>query len=526
MKRNAVSWAAVILSSAALVSTWGQSRLLPAAPKMTAESQKTARALSDAFNAVAESVRPSVVQITVERKAGAGMLNRGARRMPNLPEGLDENTEEMLRRFFNQGRNPNQPGRPEREQMRRGVEGVGSGFIFDEHGHILTNNHVVENAGKITVTFHDGVEARATVVGTDPQSDVAVIKVENSTYRPLPKAQSARLKVGELVMAVGSPYHLDSSVTTGIVSATERNSLGINEYESFIQTDAAINPGNSGGPLVNMDGEVVGINSAIMTGGRVGGTGGNDGVGFAIPIDMAASLADNLIKNGKVSRARVGIALEPLSPVMAKQLGLDPKVKGVVVGAVLAGSPAEKAGLKPGDVITGFNGAPVASLPNFRLIVAASEVGHEFGLKYWREGKEHDTTIVPAPADKVVFREVESEKPEGSKEEKKAEAPTADIKDFGLEVQPLTPDLAEQFGYAKDRKGLLVSNVKDGSPADAAGIEAGLLITRVIKNKGVQDVGTVKDFEAAAGKADDFGLYVETPKGAGRFVTLSKTKKD
>ena len=524
MKRNTVSWAALILSSAALVSTWGQSRQLPAAPKMTAESQKTARALSDAFNAVAESVRPCVVQISVERKAGGGMdLNRGNRRGPgpNMPEGMDP--EELLRRFFGpQGPNPNRPGRPEKEQFGRGVEGVGSGFVYDEHGHILTNNHVVEHAAKITVKFHDGVEAKATVVGTDPKSDVAVIKVDNSTYRPLPKAQSAKLKVGDLVMAVGSPYHLDSSVTTGIVSATERNSLGINEYESFIQTDAAINPGNSGGPLVNMDGEVVGINSAIMTGGR-----GNDGVGFAIPIDMAAGLAENLIKHGKVTRARVGIALEPLSPVMAKQLGLDPKVNGVIVGAIVPGSPAEKAGLKPGDVITGFNGAPVASLPNFRLIVASSEVGHEFGLKYWREGKEHETRIVPAAAEKVVF-DAEHEQTEGAKEkgEKKAEAPVTDIKDFGLEVQPLTPELAEQFGYLKDRKGLLVSDVKDGSPADTAGIEAGFLITRVIKDKQVRDIGSVKDFQALASNADDLALYVETPKGVGRFVTLSKVHKD
>jgi len=523
MKRNAVSWAALILSSAALVSTWGQSRQLPAAPKMTAESQKTARALSDAFNAVADSARPSVVQITVERRGGGGLMNRNGRRgpMPNLPEGVDP--EDLLRRFFGpQGQGPARPGRPENEQFGRGTEGVGSGFVYDDRGHILTNNHVVAGAGKITVTFHDGVEARAKVVGTDPKSDVAVIKVETTDYRPLPRAQSAKLKVGELVMAVGSPYHLDSSVTTGIVSATERNSLGINEYESFIQTDAAINPGNSGGPLVNMDGEVVGINSAIMTGGR-----GNDGVGFAIPIDMAAGLAENLIKNGKVARSRVGIALEPLSPVMGKQLGLDPKVKGVVVGSVLEDSPADKAGLKPGDVITGFNGTPVASLPNFRLTVASSEPGHKFALKYWRDGKEHETTIVPAPAEKVVF-DVEREKQDDvvAKDDKKVESTATDIKDFGLEVQPLTPDLAEQFGYAKDRKGLLVSDVKEGSPADAAGIEAGLLITRIIKDKHVQDVGSVKDFQAAAGNADDLGVYVEAPKGRGRFVTLSKSKKD
>ncbi len=177
-----------------------------------------------------------------------------------------------------------------------------------------------------------------------------MIKVENTNYRPLPKGVSSKLKVGELVMAIGSPYRLDQSVTTGIVSATDRNDLGINDvdaYESFIQTDAAINPGNSGGPLVNMDGQVIGINSAIVTGGR-----GNDGVGFAIPIDLASTIADNLIKHGKVRRSRVGIALEPLTPAFARELGLDAKIKGVVASQIVPGSPAEKAGLKPGDVMT------------------------------------------------------------------------------------------------------------------------------------------------------------------------------
>jgi len=357
------------------------------------------------------------------------------------------------------------------------------------------------------------------VVGTDPQSDVAVIKVDNTNYRPLPKGQSSKLKVGDLVMAVGSPYHLDQSVTTGIVSATERNSVGINDYESFIQTDAAINPGNSGGPLVNMDGPVIGVNSAIVTGGR-----GNDGVGFAIPIDMASALADNLIKNGKVRRSRVGIALDPLSPVIARQLGLDPKTKGVVVDNVLPGSPAEKAGLKQGDVITEFNGKAVTNLPSFRLVVASSEAGQQFPIKFWREGKEKDATIVPAPSDQVVF-EQEKAKPKVA-EEKEKETPKADIKGFGLEVQPMTAELAKQFGYDKDVKGLLVANVKEGSPAEAAGLEAGLLVTKVVKDRRPQAVGSVKDFEAMASGAEDLAIFVETPKGAGHFVTLSKSAKN
>jgi serine protease Do len=339
----------------------------------------------------------------------------------------------------------------------------------------------------------------------------------------LPKGFSNKLKTGELVMAIGSPFNLDQSVTTGIVSATDRNDLGINDvpnaFESFIQTDAAINPGNSGGPLVNMDGQVIGVNSSIMTGGR-----GNDGVGFAIPIDLASTVADNLIKHGKVRRSRVGIVLDPLTPAMAKQFGLDPKVKGVVVGQIAPGSPADKAGLKPGDVITGFNGSPVLSLPTFRLTVASSESGREFSLTYWREGKEQTTKIVPAPADQVVFeQERVHEKPAAEPEKPKVEK--VEIDDFGLDVQPITPELAAQFGHPQDAKGLLISDVKEGSPAEAQGLEPGMLISRVVKNQRVSALTSVKDFQELASKADEIALYVEVPKGAGHFVTLSKAKK-
>jgi serine protease Do len=313
---------------------------------------------------------------------------------------------------------------------------------------------------------------------------------------------------------------LSQSVTSGIISATDRNDVHINDFESFLQTDAAINPGNSGGPLVNMLGQVIGINSAIVTGGR-----GNDGVGFAIPMDMASKVADSLIKSGKVQRARVGIALEPLTPAFAKQLGLDANIKGVVVSDIVPDSPASKAGLKRGDVITGFNGAPVVSVPTFRLTVSSSEAGKEFSLKYWREGKEHATTIVPAPFDKVVFaREKEAAKeaaPEATKDDDKVT-----ISDFGLEVQPVTPELAAHLGHGKDVKGLLISSVKPGSPADAAGLERGQLITGVVKDRKVQPLTTVKEFQAVASKVDELALYVEAPDRPGGFVTLNKAKKD
>jgi len=526
MKRNAVAWAALVVSSAALVSSSGLVRTMPAAPRVSAESQKAAHALSEAFGAVAEFAKPSVVQISVQRKAGMSRRSTPGRPSP-FPFGgpggrgnIDpKEFEDMLKKFFEQG------GHPEKEQFGERAEGTGSGFVYDERGHILTNNHVVEGAGKITVTFYDGVEASAKVVGTDPESDVAVIKVENTSYRPLPCGSSSKVKVGELVMAFGSPFGFEQTVTQGMISATERNHVGINSYESFLQTDAPINPGNSGGPLVNMDGQVIGINSAIVTGSRGMGSGGNDGVGFAVPIDMATHVADKLIKDGKVSRARVGIVLNPLTPAFAKQFGLDPKTKGVVVGDVLPGSPADKSGLKSGDIITEFNGGPVTSMPAFRLNVSASDAGKSYKITYFREGKEHSTNITPAPAENVVFdveRKGETERPA----EKKAEPTKVEVKDFGLEVQALTPELATSLGMKKDLQGILVSSVKEGSEAEAAGLTEGMAITKVIKDKKVVTIKSVKDFQALTANADELAIYVESGKGPGQFVTLSKAKKE
>jgi serine protease Do len=419
--------------------------------------------------------------------------------------------EDMLRKFLNP------EGNPEKEQFGFRNMGVGSGFVYDNRGHILTNNHVVDAAEKIKVTFADGTEVDAKVVGADKQTDVAVIKVEDTSHQALPKGDSTKLKVGELVMAVGSPFELSQSVTTGIISALERNAVGINDYESFIQTDAPINRGNSGGPLVNMNGEVVGINSAIVSGGS-----GNDGIGFAIPMKLASSVADMIIKDGKVRYARIGIELAPLTPSLARQFGLDPTTKGVLVGNVLPGSPADKAGLRQGDVITSFAGEKVQDRSSFRLKVATSEVAKPYEIGYLRDGKERTASIVPAPADKVVF---DIERKDRSEEgTPKSEPAKAAINDFGLEVQPLTAELAKPLGLPATLKGLVVSSVKEGSPAAEAGIQEGDIITKVVRNRRIQPVTGVEDFQSFASKADELALYVQSGK-LGRFVTLSKAAK-
>ena len=273
-----------------------------------------------------------------------------------------------------------------------------------------------------------------------------MIKVDNTSYPPLPRGDSSKLKVGELVMAVGSPFELSQSVTTGIISATERNNVGINEYESFLQTDAPINPGNSGGPLVNMSGEVIGVNSAIVTGGR-----GNDGIGFAVPIDMAANVADQLIKDGKVHRARIGIKLDPLTPVLAKQLGLEPGTKGILVGDVVNGSPADKAGLKQGDVIVGFAGDEDREHPRVPAQGCGEPRWQDVHIDYYRDGKRQTATIVPAPAENVVFDLEREQAPE--RESNSAEPVKTSISDFGLEVQPLTPELAKSLDLPAGHQG-------------------------------------------------------------------------
>lgn len=521
MKRNPVAWAALVVSSAALVSSTGVLRPMPAAPKIAPESQKVAEALSQAYEAVADFVKPSAVQISVKKKAsGPNMRNfqfpfPGGQNGPRgrAPQGQPDmkDFEDMLKKFFGP------EGLPQKNQFGGPTPGtgVGSGFVYDDKGHILTNNHVVEGADQITVAFHDGLELPATVVGRDENSDVAVIKVDSTNYPALPRGDSSKLRVGDLVMAVGSPFELSQSFTTGIISATDRNNVGINKFESFLQTDAAINPGNSGGPLVNMAGEVVGVNSAIVTGSR-----GNDGIGFAIPIDMASNVADQLIKEGKVKRSRIGIKLDPLTPVLAKQLGLESGAKGILVGEVVPGSPADKAGLKQGDVIVGFDGEKVEGIPTFRLKVASSPAGKNYEVDYYRDGQRKTATIVPAPEENVVF-DIERDAEKGGNDSGTKEPAASAVADFGLDVQPLTAELAESLGLPKDQKGLLVASVKEDSAADEKGIQEGDVITKVLRDKQVLPVGDVRSFQDLAAKSDTLSFYVQSKNGS-RFVSLTK----
>ncbi len=382
--------------------------------------------------------------------------------------------------------------------------GQGSGFVFkidkgmlSDTSYILTNNHVVEGADKIRVTFQDGRELEAKITGADPKSDIAILEIEDSEHLALPMGNSANLEVGEWVVAVGNPFGLSHTLTVGVVSAKGRSGLGINDYEDFIQTDAAINPGNSGGPLLNLDGEVVGINTAIFS-----RSGGYMGVGFAIPVNLAKNIADQLIDSGEVTRGYLGIVIQNMTPELAESFDIDEK-KGILVAQVSEDSPAEKAGLKVGDLIVRYQGEKITEVADFRNRVALTPPGTASNLTVIRNGKR-----------KVINVNI------GTLEDGQvaASASTGTADELGLTVQTLTADLARQFD-AKAGQGVVVTEVKPGSVAAMAGIRNGTVILQVNK----MDVNSIADFQRAVKKrsGDKRVLLLVSDRGMSRYVVLS-----
>jgi len=346
------------------------------------------RQTGKAFASVARAVSPSVVFIQVEGKASSPAITGFS-----SPFG-DESpfNDDLFERFF--GEQFRGIPRQEAPRGKRRTIGQGSGFVFEskdgllsDKSYILTNNHVVENADKIRVKLKDGREFTAEVAGADPQSDVAVLEIDTGVLPALPLGDSSKLEVGEWVVAIGNPFGLSHTLTVGVVSAKGRTSLGINDYEDFIQTDAAINPGNSGGPLVNLDGEVVGINTAIFS-----RSGGYMGVGFAIPIDLAKGIANQLMDTGEVTRGYLGIVIQALTPELAESFDLENKA-GILVAQVTEDSPAAQAGLQQGDVIVAYQGKPVMDVGSFRNRVSLTLPGSREQLTIIRGGKRHGITV-------------------------------------------------------------------------------------------------------------------------------------
>lgn len=410
------------------------------------------RQTSKAFASVAKKVSPSVVFIKVES------IRKDVPVSPfTSPFGDD-----LFKRFFGDAF----PEFPEQQQTpsERRVMAQGSGFVFSTKksllsstSYIVTNNHVVEGADKINITFKDGREFAAKVVGTDPKSDIAVLEINDSSHPALIMGSSAALEVGEWVIAVGNPFGLSHTLTVGVVSAKGRTGLGINDYEDFIQTDAAINPGNSGGPLLNLDGEVIGINTAIFS-----RSGGYMGVGFAIPVDLVNNIVKQLIEHGEVTRGYLGIVIQAMTPELSKSFGLSVS-QGILISQVAEGSPADKAGLKVGDLIVSYRGKSVSEVGDFRNQVALTAPGSKASLSIIRNGKRKDISVIIGNLQQTPVT---------------AKAATQSSDELGLVVQTITRDLAGQFNV-KPGQGVLVTDVKPGSIAAMAGIRAGVVILQV-----------------------------------------------
>ena len=454
------------------------------------EQLQRARDLSLAFQEVVKAAQPSVVSIRSIKKVEGPAVLRGPQLGPGDPF-RDFFGDDFFQRFFG-GRIPQTPEGNELFQS-----GVGTGVIVSRDGYILTNNHVAGGADRITVTLSDNRQFDAKVVGTDAQTDLAVLKIDADKLLPAELGDSDAIEVGEWVLAVGSPFGLSHTVTAGIISAKGRANVGITDYEDFIQTDAAINPGNSGGPLVNLDGKVIGINTAIAT-----RTGSYQGIGFAIPTNMARQVMDSIIKQGKVVRGWLGVAIQNLTEDLAQSFGYE-GTDGALVGDVTAGGPAAEAGVKPGDIIVRFDGKKVEDMNKLRNTVAATAPGREIQVELFRDRKPLTVTIKVGelPSQRVAAR---------------AGEPTEDL---GLTVQDLSRELAQQLRVEADR-GVVVTKVEPGGLAERGGLVAGDLILEVDG----RPVDSVNGFYAALRERDikdGVRLRVKT-QGMQRFVFLKK----
>jgi serine protease Do len=418
------------------------------------------------FSAVASKDVPAIVNIAstkIVRSPEAGQMS---------PFFSDP----FFRQFFGDQFTPQQQmPREEREHS------LGSGVIVSSDGHILTNNHVIDGANEIKVTLGDKREFKGRVIGTDPRTDIAVLKIEAKDLPVLVFSDSSKVKVGDFALAIGNPFGLNQTVTMGIVSATGRGNLGIEDYEDFIQTDASINPGNSGGALVNVNGELIGINTAILS----GGSGGNQGIGFAIPINMARQVMDQILKQGKVIRGYLGAWIQPVTPQIAKSFGLS-QPKGALLGDVEPGGPAAKSGLQRGDIVLEMDGQPITDTGEFRLKIAMMKPGTTVKLKVFHNGVERD---VPVVLGELPAKAASSQSGAGT--------PSAALQ--GLSVDELTPQIARQLGLPPKTLGVVVTSVDQGSAAEEAGLRRGDVIQEV-NHKPVHNVSEFSSAVSQLGK--------------------------
>jgi serine protease Do len=454
--------------------------------------------LSNSFADIIEKASPSVVNIQSTRVVKAS--EQGG----NNPFMSDP----FFRQFF--GGNGSRP-HTQRES------GLGSGVIVDPGGYILTNNHVVEKATTVRVTLLDKREFTAKVVGADPQTDVAVVKIDaGGTLPALPLGNSDGARVGDLCFAIGNPFGYDHTVTMGIVSAKGRSLEGQGHIQNFIQTDAAINPGNSGGALINAKGQLIGMNTAILTGSSgFGGEAGNIGIGFAVPVNLARNVMDQIIKSGKVSRGYIGVTLQGLTPDLAQQFGLK-DTHGAVVADVNKGGPGATAGLQSGDVITAINGSKIEDSNELTLTVTEHAPGDRVSLDVYRNGKpmKIEVTLGERPTG-LEWAEGGNQRQNNNGNDEREEGGNSSAR--GISVEALTPEIAQQVGISPNTRGVVVNDVDQGSAAAESGIGQGDVITGVDR----KPVNTVSDFTRLMREANGkSALLTVNHGGQTRFLVV------
>lgn len=478
--------------------------------EVESEALTTAQYFEHVFENVVNQVKPAVVSITSVKTFKHSQQRQ--RRMPqdrfhppSRPRS-DENEEsdpfrqfrdffgdDFFDRFF-------KPRFPEGEFQ---IQGLGSGVIVDsDKGYIITNNHVVEDADELKITLGDKREFTGKVIGTDPQTDIAIVKIDGNNLPIAKLGDSDTIRVGQWAIAIGNPFGLTQTVSIGVVSATGRANVGVAQYEDMIQTDAAINPGNSGGPLVNIRGEVIGINTAIFT-----RTGGYQGIGFAIPINMVKIIMKELVEKGKVTRGWLGVVIQDITPDLAKSFNVT-VTEGVLVSEIQENSPAKEAGFERGDIVIEYDGKSIRDVNHLRNLVAQTEAGKKAQVKVLRDGKEKELTVKIGEQPAELFTLGPDVQPFE--------------KEFGMTVQNLTKELAKSLGI-EEETGVIVSGVQPGSPAAMSDIREGDLIKEVNRKK----ISNVTDFKKALSEADkEKGALILVKRGEfSRYVIIKAKEK-
>jgi serine protease Do len=439
--------------------------------------QAQPRGAPDSFADLAEKLTPAVVNISTTQKSQASQRRPGQPGQPGQPPDNAPQFppgspfEEFFKDFFDrQQRDGNRP-----QQQQRPATSLGSGFVVDPRGYIVTNNHVIADADEVKVIFHDDLELPAKIIGRDPKTDLAVLKVEPT--HPLvavPWGDSDKTRVGDWVMAIGNPFGLGGTVTAGIVSARGRN-IRSGPYDDFIQTDASINKGNSGGPLFNTKGEVIGVNTAIFS-----QTGGSVGIGFSVPAALAKPVVAQLTEFGRTRRGWLGVRIQTVTDEIAESLGLD-KPKGALVAGVTDGGPAEKAKIEAGDIVISFDGKPIASMNHLPRAVAETKIGREVPVDVWRKGKLLRLKVTVGELDESD--QVASVEPEKGPTTGRASPNEKKFDVLGLTLAPITPELRQRFDIKEDIKGVVIVEVANDGPAGKKDVRPGDVILEVAQNE-------------------------------------------